>query len=287
VTGGIIAAAPVLTVALTILVLDGATLPAPVVGVLVLWPLAVVELAGTTNDAAAVLPTVAASAERVVAVLDTPDPVPDASDRAPLPVEVPIVIDARDLTARWPGADRDAVGPVSFHLPTGGHHAIVGPSGSGKSTLAAVLVDFLAPHGGVYLVAGRDAATVAGLRTQVTWLTQLPWLADSTVRENLRLAAPTANDETLLDAVAAVRLREWFDRLPAGLDTHIGRGASAMSGGEAQRLALARVLLAGHRVLVLDEPTAHLDRSTADAVMSTLLERCADRTTLVLGHHAT
>jgi ABC-type transport system involved in cytochrome bd biosynthesis fused ATPase/permease subunit len=106
------------------------------------------------------------------------------------------------------------------------------------------------------------------------------------VRENLRLADPDASDEALRDVVAAVHLDEWLQRLPHGLDTHVGRGGAAMSGGEAQRLALARVLLAGHRVVVLDEPTANLDRATATAVLATVLERCADRSIVVLGHRA-
>jgi ATP-binding cassette, subfamily C, bacterial CydCD len=284
VTGGFVAAMPLLTVAITILVVDGAPLRAPILGVLVLWPLAVIELAGTTNEAAATLPTVAASAERVVAVLDTPEPPTSRSGSGLLLAGSPIPLDVDEVTGRWPRAGTDALGPVSFRLPARSHHTIVGPSGSGKSTLAAILVGFLPPRTGSYRLGTVDAAAVDGVRDQVTWLTQLPWLADSTVRENLRIADPDATDDALLDAVAAVQLGDWFDRLPGGLDTHIGRGGAGMSGGEAQRLALARVLLAGHQVIVLDEPAAHLDRPTAAAVMATVLERCTDRTTLVLGH---
>ena len=88
----------------------------------------------------------------------------------------------------------------------------------------------------------------------------------------------------LVEAIEAVRLGGWYDHLPAGLDSQLGRGGSAMSGGEAQRLALARVLLAGHDVVVLDEPTANLDAATASQVLATVLDRCAERTTIVLGH---
>ena len=105
-------------------------------------------------------------------------------------------------------------------------------------------------------------------RERVTWVQQLPWLADTTVRENLRIADPEADDDTLIAALDAVRLDAWLGLLPEGLDTRIGRGGSAMSGGEVQRLALARVLLGDHRVVVLDEPTANLDPVTADAVLT-------------------
>ncbi len=118
----------------------------------------------------------------------------------------------------------------------------------------------------------------------MTWVQQLPWLADTTVRENLRIADPAADDHRLTEALGAVRLDVWLGDLPDGLDTRIGRGGSGMSGGEAQRLALARVLLADHRVVVLDEPTAHLDAGTAEHVLATTLDRFADRTTIVLGH---
>ena len=118
----------------------------------------------------------------------------------------------------------------------------------------------------------------------MTWIQQLPWIADSTVRENLRIADPTASDDDLVDALHAVRLGEWFGHLPAGLDRRLGRGGSSMSGGEAQRLALARVLLAGHDVVVFDEPTANLDADTAARVLETVLDRCALRTTILLGH---
>jgi ABC-type transport system involved in cytochrome bd biosynthesis fused ATPase/permease subunit len=122
------------------------------------------------------------------------------------------------------------------------------------------------------------------VRRRVTWIQQLPWIADSTVRENLRIADPAAGDDVLRQALRAVRLDEWFNRLPAGLDTQLGRGGSRMSGGEAQRLALARVLLAGHDVVVLDEPTANLDVDTAAEVLATVLDHCAQRTTILLGH---
>jgi ABC-type transport system involved in cytochrome bd biosynthesis fused ATPase/permease subunit len=287
ITGGaLVAAAPVAVVIATLAVVapSAGSISGPVLGVLVLWPLAVIELVGTVNETAATLPSVAGSAHRVVSVLDTPDPVVAAT--TPIEIGPTPELTLAALTARWPNVAHDALGPVSLQLPFGSHATIVGPSGSGKSTLAAVLVGFLPPHHGAYRIDGVDALHVTGesLRRRITWIQQLPWLADSTVRENLRIADASADDAVLVAALDAVRLDTWFEHLPFGLDSRIGRGGSGMSGGEAQRLALARVLLADHRVVVLDEPTANLDSATAEFVLATVLERCGDRTTVVLGH---
>lgn len=285
-TGAVVAAAPLLTVTATLVVIDalGASMPGPVVGVLVLWPLAILELVGTVTEASASVPSIASAAERVVAVLDTDDPVITPDDPQPIAARPTLTLD--EVTARWPGADHDAFEPLSMQLSPARHALITGPSGSGKSTLAAVLVDFLPAHSGAYRLDGNNAANADGadVRQRVTWLQQLPWIADSTLRENLRIAKPTASDEELLDALRAVQLEQWFGHLRAGMDSQLGRGGSSMSGGEAQRLALARVLLARHDAVVLDEPTANLDSATATQVLDTVLDRCADRTTLLLGH---
>ncbi len=282
----VVAAAPLLT-ATACLAMIAATSPSlsgPVIGVLVLWPLAIIELVGTVNEAAATVPSIAGAAERVVAVLDTPDPVTVPANPLPIPSWPTVTLDA--VTARWPDAASDALGEVSMQLAPGAHVEVNGPSGSGKSTLAAVLVGFLEPHGGSYRLGDTSVGEAAGqdVRQHVTWIQQLPWIADSTVRENLRLADPSASDDDLRTALEDVRLGGWFDLLPAGLDSQLGRGGSKMSGGEAQRLALARVLLAGHEIVVLDEPTAHLDAATAGQVLDIVLERCAGRTTVLLGH---
>jgi ABC-type transport system involved in cytochrome bd biosynthesis fused ATPase/permease subunit len=282
----VVAAAPLATTIATLAVIgpSAASIAGPVLGVLVLWPLATLELVGTVNDTASTAPNVAGSAHRVISVLDTPDALPSPSDPRPVGDAPDLTVD--ELTARWPAATHDALGPVSIDLPSGSHTTITGPSGSGKSTFASVLVGFLPPHAGSYRIDGDDVDTIGGanVRERVTWVQQLPWLADTTVRENLRIADPSASEEALRAALEAVRLDAWLGHLPHGLDSRIGRGGSGMSGGEVQRLALARVLLADHRVVVLDEPTANLDANTAERVLATLRERFADRTTIVLGH---
>jgi ATP-binding cassette subfamily C protein CydCD len=283
VSGTVIAAAPLLTVVATLAVV-GPSIPGPVLGVVVLWPLAIIELVGTSNEAASTLPSVAGAAHRVITVLDTPDPVSEPAPRRSLDPAPRIQVS--EVTARWPNSPCDALGPVSLELPYGSHAKITGPSGSGKSTLAAVLVGFLPPRRGSYLIDELASTEVDGaeLRERITWIQQLPWLADSTVRENLRIADPAASDAALMNALDAVGLDAWLARLPHGLDARIGRGGSGMSGGEAQRLALSRVLLADRRVIVLDEPTAHLDARTARQVLAAVLGACANRTTVLLGH---
>ncbi len=285
-TAAVVAAAPLVTTIATLAVIgpSATSIAGPVLGVLVLWPLAIVELVGSVNEAAATVPSVAGSAHRVVSVLDTPDPLPEPTDPHAVSVVPDIALDR--LTARWPTSPNDALGPVSVELPYGSHTTVTGPSGSGKSTLAAALVGFLPPHAGQLSTRRQRHRRHrwSHRRERVTWVQQLPWLADTTVRENLRIADPEADDDALVAALDAVRLDTWLGLLPQHLDTRIGRGGSAMSGGEVQRLALARVLLADHRVIVLDEPTANLDAVTANLVLNTVLDQLADRTTLVLGH---
>jgi len=284
--GAIVAAAPLLTTTAMIAILGPAapTIAGPVLGVLVLWPLAIVELVGSVEESAATVPGISAAAQRIVEVIDTPDPFPSATASSPASPDAPIVLDR--LVARWPGADRDALGPVDLIAAPGTNVAVTGPSGSGKSTLAAVLVGFCAPREGHYSLGDVSVFDIDGtnLRDRVTWIQQFPWIADSTVRENLLIADRNASDERLVEALRAVQLGDWYERLSTGLDARVGRGGSTMSGGERQRLALARALLADQRSIVLDEPTAHLDRDTADVVMGAVAVRTAERTVMVLGH---
>jgi ATP-binding cassette subfamily C protein CydCD len=150
---------------------------------------------------------------------------------------------------------------------------IVGPSGCGKSTVAAVLVRHLDPVAGRYLLGGVDARRIgsAGVRRRVGLVDDDPYVFASSVRENLRLASPAADDRAIVDALHGAGLGAWYAALHDGLDTMLGDGAAGIPGGERTRLGIARALLADPDVLVLDEPTAHLDTATAQAVTATLL----------------
>ncbi len=257
--------------------------------VVALTPIAVHEVVAPLVPAARVLPGLAAAACRVVDVLDRPDPVPDPARPIAVPPG-PLGLRARALRLRYPSADGDALGPLDLDVAPGARAIVTGPSGSGKTTLAAACLRFLDPVGGsLELVgsgAGVDLAAVAGdeVRRTVGLCEQDPHVFDATIADNLRLARPGASDAELLAACDAAQLGSWVRSLPDGLATAVGEHGARLSGGQRQRLALARALLAHVRVLVLDEPTEHLDEPTARAFVADLERGVRDRTVVVLTH---
>ncbi|MEQ1699308.1 MAG: thiol reductant ABC exporter subunit CydC [Ilumatobacteraceae bacterium] len=256
--------------------------------VVVLLPLSVHELVALLTPAAAQLPALAASARRLLAVLDAPEPAVEPVAPQPVP-DGPLGVRLTDVTLAWPGGPAVQEG-LSFEVAAGSTVALVGPSGVGKSTLAATLLRFIPAAGGcIELIGGArtvDCVQLAGddLRAAVGWCAQDAHLFDSTVAANLRLARPAATDEELIAALHTAQLRPWFERLPDGLQTMIGEHGHTLSGGERQRLALARVVLTDTRVVVLDEPTEHLDDATAGSLLRDLLAALAGRTLILITH---
>ncbi len=258
----------------------------PAIGVVVLSALALGELLAPSVVVAEAASTVTSSAARLRRLVERPDPNPDP----PAPVSIAPAdrlgaLQLEELGLAWPDS-ATVLRDVTLSLAPGTRALVWGPSGSGKSTLAAGLVAFLAPICGRYELDRIDTRAMgpSAVRREVTWCPQEPWVADTSVRENLRLAAPGADDSKLAAALRAVHLEEWVSAQPSGLDAMVGRHGNAMSGGERQRLALARVLLAGHQVVVLDEPTAQLDTRTAEAVLVDLLRALGTKTVLLLAH---
>ena len=149
-----------------------------------------------------------------------------------------------------------------------------------------VLLRFLDPSGGTVTLGGVDITTLPGdtVRTIIGLCAQDAHIFDSTLAENLRLARPGADAGELRDALRRARLLDWADSLPDGLDTLVGEYGARLSGGQRQRLALARVLLADFPVVVLDEPTEHLDEQTAAALTRDLLEETRGRSVLLITH---
>ncbi|MFF3496452.1 thiol reductant ABC exporter subunit CydD [Streptomyces sp. NPDC002795] len=225
------------------------------------------------------------SAERVHEVLDAPEPVREPERPAQAPQD-PFPLAVRGLTARYEGQERDALAGLDLTLERGRRVAVVGPSGSGKTTLAQVLLRFLDADAGTYTLAGVDASDLDGdaVRRLVGLCAQDAHLFDSSLRENLLLAKKDATEDELWAVLGRVRLREWAQALPDGLDTLVGEHAARLSGGQRQRLALARALLADFPVLVLDEPAEHLDLETADALTADLLDATRGRTTVLITH---
>ncbi|GAA2753940.1 thiol reductant ABC exporter subunit CydC [Amnibacterium kyonggiense] len=259
----------------------GASAPAPLVGVVVLLPLALPEAALALVDAARRAPALAAAWTRLRPVLRRPAPAGVVDLDGPLQVAV---LDG--VAARW-----TEEGPAVFHhvdatLLPGRWLRIEGPSGSGKSTLLSVLLGSLSPSAGRYLLDGVDAADAgpAAVARQVAWLPQDAHVFDSSVRRNLLLGAPGAPDAALWDVLDRVGLAALVRSHPLGLDMRVGAGGRALSGGQRARLALARTLLSPARLVLLDEPTAHLDAETAAAVMGELRRQLADRAVVLVSH---
>jgi ATP-binding cassette subfamily C protein CydC len=264
---------------------DGTLTRVPL-AVVTLTALAAFEAVNALPAAALQLGAARASAGRISTVLDAPDPVTEPSVPRPLPASGsgPVHLQLRGVQVRYsPG------GPLALEgldLPPGRRVALVGPSGAGKSTVAAVLLRFCDPVGGTVTLDGADLADYAAddVRTVIGGCPQDPHIFGSSVRDNLRLARPGATDDELADAADRARLLTWIRSLPRGWDTQVGAHGAAMSGGERQRLALARALLADPAVLILDEPTAHLEPITRSALTTDLLAVTRGRTTLLITH---
>ncbi|MBT2402787.1 MULTISPECIES: thiol reductant ABC exporter subunit CydD [unclassified Streptomyces] len=263
----------------------GGRLAGVAMAVVVLTPLAAFEAVNGLPLAVQYRQRVRRSAERIYEVIDAPVPVAEPEHASGVPGS-PFPLRLTGLAARHPGQEDDALHGLDLTLEAGRRIAVVGPSGSGKTTLAQVLLRFLDQREGSYTLGGTDARSLDsdGVRRFVGLCAQDAHIFDSSVRENLRLARTGASEEQLRDALAAARLLEWADSLPDGLDTLVGEHGERISGGQRQRLALARALLADFPVLVLDEPAEHLDLATADALTADLLAATEGRTTVLITH---
>ncbi len=240
---------------------------APVIApVLALVPLALAETLDALGPAAQRLDALRDAHGRITEILDEPaDPTPPAL----VSEDGSIVLDGVDV--RWPGASAPALREVNLCVPAGARVAVVGPSGAGKSTLLALLLGFLPAERGTVTVPAR-----------VTWCPQEPQLVSTTVRENLRIADPAADDDALRVALTRAALPGWTDRL----DTRLGATGATVSGGEGTRLALARALLHARPggLVLFDEPTAHLDAEHARAVLDTIGTGLREHTVLHVTH---
>ena len=262
-------------------------------GTLTRVPLAVVTLTALASfEAVNALPETAlqlgaarASAGRITAVLDAPDPVREPAAPGTLPAP-PLHVRLSGVQVRYEPGGPLALDGFDLELPPGRRVALIGPSGAGKSTVAAVLLRFCDPAGGTVTVNGAELAGYAAddVRTLIGGCPQDPHIFDATIRDNVRLAKPGATDDELSSVAARMRLLPWIESLPKGWDTQVGARGAAISGGERQRLALARALLADPALLVIDEPTAHLDPETRAAVITDLLDATSGRTLLLITH---
>ena len=194
----------------------------------------------------------------------------------------------QDAAARWPGMDHPVFTDLNMNARAGSWTAVTGPSGSGKSTVLATVLGFLPLESGRVLASG-EVLEGEQLRGYAAWCPQAAHIFESTLEGNLLLARDRSDrpsEEELIEVLRRVGLGEWFDALPQGLRTPVGAGGSFLSGGQRQRLAVARALLVNSPVLLLDEPTAHLDAESARALMADLdaATRSSSVATVLVSH---
>lgn len=197
----------------------------------------------------------------------------------------PVTLELQQLSVAYPGAVQQT-SPVSCQLKSGDLLWLQGPSGVGKSTLLCTLAGWQPAVAGRVLLNGQDLQLykASTQRQHIGLLSQQVSLFNMSLAANLRLARPDANDEELRQVLADTQLEEWVATLPLGLNTELGEYGLAVSGGQARRIALARLLLKQHKILLLDEPLAGLDSATADQLIQSLRCRCPQQILIIASH---
>jgi len=220
----------------------------------------------------------------MVDLLDQPLP-PRPEHPRELPQPTAIALEFDDLAFAYE-AGRPALAGASFTVAAGEWVALVGPSGAGKSTLVQMVLGFLRPDTGALRVNGVPLTELDpdGWRGRVAWVGQRPHLFHGSVLENIRLGSPQASREAVEQAARLAHAHEFIAALPQGYDTPIGERGEGLSGGQAQRLALARAFLKDAPLVVLDEPTASLDPESEAAVEAAIDTLARGRTLLVVAH---
>jgi len=266
--------------------------PATVAAVIVLMQLALLECFAAVNGSVAqftawrvlgdkVLPDLGSDSINAGTDTESPAAAPPAALR-------PGSIELAGIHYRYPGGTREVLSGVDLSLEPGDWLAVTGPSGSGKSTLLGVLLGFLQPQAGTFRIGGRPASDFSREARGMAWCPQEAHLFDSTLRGNLLIArdrSKAPSEAEMLAALDAVGLGGLIAELEDGIDTRIGNGGHRLSGGQRQRLAVARALLTEAGIVLLDEPTAHLDPAAGRQLMADLASGLAGKTVVVVTHN--
>ncbi|MET7362460.1 thiol reductant ABC exporter subunit CydD [Streptomyces sp. NPDC005562] len=227
-----------------------------------------------------------AVAERVFTTLDDEDDTPAPADRLPAPDARTALLHLDDVTVQYPDRAAPALRNVSLTVAPGEHIVLIGPSGAGKTTLLSLLLGFVTPTSGRVTADGADLGALDpdAWCAQVAWVPQRPHLIAGSVADNIRLGRPDASEAEVREAARAASADLFVEELAEGYDTLLGEHGAGLSAGQRQRIALARAFLKDAPVLLLDEPTAHLDPESEAAVTRATVALMRGRTAVVVAH---
>ena len=227
-----------------------------------------------------------AAGDQLAALPELPPPAPLLPVRNVTATGVSVAFDNVHYT--WDASRGPVLDGLSFRVPAGETVVLVGPSGAGKSTIIELLLGFVRPDSGRITLNGADASTIvpAAMARMTAWIGQRPVLFAGSIRDNIRFGREGASDRDIEEAARAAGIQQFAAALPQGLDTPIGEGGYGLSGGQAQRVAIARAFVRNAPLLLLDEPTAHLDPATEADVLDSLRRLALGRTVILASHSA-
>ncbi|MDI2090135.1 thiol reductant ABC exporter subunit CydD [Commensalibacter oyaizuii] len=221
-------------------------------------------------------------------VVELPEPVLEIIRENQLDHTQPIQVTFEDVSYRWDEKRGNVLNHLSFDIKARDTALLIGASGAGKSTIISMLLGFIKPNQGRILFNNIDISTISydSLSSVTAWIGQKPVIFAGTIKENILFAKPTATEDELQSAIKFAAIDQYLSSLPKGLDTFIGEGGFGLSGGQAQRISIARAYLKDAPLLLLDEPTAHLDPLTEQDIFKRLVKLAQNRTVILATHSA-